>query len=114
MSIVLEIVLHVSSLFLSYEIIQYDNHQFYKSLQLSHQRFLDHPVHPPIDVTGPWDVEFPPDLEYVCRPRAGVYNVYSDEKDVENDKPINYHYPDLNTFISDMNVLCNMIADGPL
>nr|BAN21155.1 AMP deaminase [Riptortus pedestris] len=74
----------------------------------------DHPVHAPSSQGNPWDCEFPPSSNYVIRSKAGVFQVYKNSDDADADKPLNYQYPDLATFVADMNKLCIMIADGPL
>ena len=55
-----------------------------------------------------------PDKGYLLRPVNGVYNVYKDQTALDNDEPCSFPYPDLYTFVADMNRLCAMIADGPL
>ncbi|CAG5106165.1 Similar to AMPD2: AMP deaminase 2 (Homo sapiens) [Cotesia congregata] len=75
---------------------------------------LDHPVHAPASRGDPWDCEFPPAKNYKINPVNGVFNVYANEEDLANGKPLPYAYPDLGTFVRDMNLLCSMIADGPL
>ena len=44
----------------------------------------------------------------------GVYSVYASKEDEEQKKAINYEVPDLATFVTDMQHLSAMIADGPL
>ncbi|XP_044013715.1 AMP deaminase 2 isoform X5 [Aphidius gifuensis] len=73
----------------------------------------DHPVHAPAS-RDPWELEFPPSKNYIISPVNGVFNVYENKDDVKNGKPLPYTYPDLGHFVGDMNVLCAMIADGPL
>lgn len=75
---------------------------------------LDHPVHAPASRGDPWDCEFPPAKNYKISPVNGVFNVFANEEDLANGKPLPYAYPDLGTFVRDMNLLCSMIADGPL
>lgn len=55
-----------------------------------------------------------PATKHVFRAKCGVYEIFLDEEHLNDNKPCNYTYPDLNTFVSDMNTMCNMIADGPL
>ncbi|XP_037919825.1 AMP deaminase 2 isoform X5 [Hermetia illucens] len=71
----------------------------------------DHPIHPPVDGSDPWDLEFPPDKEYCIKAVDGVFNIFEDK---ECKKPINYEYTKLDQFVNDMQVMCFMIADGPL
>ncbi|XP_023708984.1 AMP deaminase 2 isoform X4 [Cryptotermes secundus] len=74
----------------------------------------DHPVHAPASKGNPWDCEFTPDKGYLLRPVNGVYHVYKDQRALDNEEPCNFPYPNLDTFVADMNRLCAMIADGPL
>lgn len=75
---------------------------------------VDHPVHAPASKGNPWDCEFTPDKGYLLRPVNGVYHVYKDQRAMDNEEPCNFPYPNLDTFVADMNRLCAMIADGPL
>lgn len=75
---------------------------------------LDHPVHAPASRGDPWECEFPMAKNYIIAPVNGVFNLYANEEDLANGKPVPYSYPDLATFVRDMNLLCAMIADGPL
>lgn len=71
-------------------------------------------MHAPASRGDPWECEFPPSKNYKIAPVNGVFNLYANEEDFANGKPIPYSYPDLATFVRDMNLLCAMIADGPL
>lgn len=51
---------------------------------------------------------------YKIAPINGVFNLFASDEDLENKKPVPYSYPDLSTFVGDMNILCAMIANGPL
>lgn len=71
--------------------------------------FLDHPIDPP--KISAWDIEFPADLNYTMKSNQGVFNVFKDTNCTEN---LNYSYIKLEQFVQDMQIMCNMIADGPL
>ncbi|XP_067641734.1 AMP deaminase 2 isoform X2 [Eurosta solidaginis] len=71
----------------------------------------DHPIHPPNDKSDPWELEFPPDNENTIKSINGVFNVY---KDKECTNAVKCEYPNLKEFVNDMQVMCNMIVDGPL
>lgn len=43
-----------------------------------------------------------------------MFNLFANDEDLANGKPLPYSYPDLAAFVQDMNLLCTMIADGPL
>ncbi|XP_058807964.1 AMP deaminase 2 isoform X1 [Phymastichus coffea] len=73
----------------------------------------DHPVHAPAS-RDPWQCEFPASKHYEIAPIGGVFNLFASEEDLANNKPVPHPYPDLATFVRDMNLLCTMIADGPL
>ena len=44
----------------------------------------------------------------------GVFQVFRSSADVEADRPLEYEYPDLDTYVTDMHLMCALIADGPL
>ncbi len=48
------------------------------------------------------------------KPINGVYNVFKSKDDVIAGNPIPYEYPDLDVYITDMHLMCALIADGPL
>jgi len=83
---------------------------------VSKAKAQDHPYHPPRTDGSHWDCEFPPDIGYKVKINKGVYEVYRSEEDLmaRAKKPIDYEFPDLETFVTDMQHLCAMIADGPL
>ncbi|XP_042906606.1 AMP deaminase 2 isoform X3 [Parasteatoda tepidariorum] len=62
----------------------------------------------------PWKKEFPPDLNYVLNMEEGVVQVYRTKEDVEDGRRLDYPFPSLQTFVTDMTLLCAMITDGPL
>ncbi|XP_016925556.2 AMP deaminase 2 isoform X3 [Drosophila suzukii] len=64
-----------------------------------------------IKLTNPWNVEFPPDEDFRIKPLNGVFHIYEND-DASSD--IKFEYPDMSQFVNDMQVMCNMIADGPL
>jgi len=74
------------------------------------------PTHPPKMTGDPWECEMLPDNGYKVKLEKGIFSVYKNQEDLLNrhKKPINYEYPDLETFVTDMQDLCAMIADGPL
>lgn len=73
-----------------------------------------HPIHPPKMTGDPWQCEFQPDCGYKLKLEKGVYSVYKNEEDLAANKPINYDVIDLETFVTDMQMICAMISDGPL
>lgn len=83
---------------------------YYISLYL----ILEHGIHPPSRGENPWMAPEIEDTEHVFSSVAGVYHVYESPKHLERQDCIEYEYPRLDTFITDMNSMCQMIADGPL
>ncbi|XP_046803094.1 AMP deaminase 2 [Lucilia cuprina] len=73
--------------------------------------YLDHPIHPPTETSDPWDIEMPADKSYCIRAVDGVFNVFQNE---QSEEPMIQNYPKLKDFCNDMQIMCNMIADGPL
>jgi len=69
---------------------------------------------PPKMSGDPWACQFQPDCGYRVKIEKGVYSVYKNEEDLASNKPINYDFVDLETFVTDMQMLCAMISDGPL
>ncbi|PRD27412.1 UNVERIFIED_CONTAM: AMP deaminase 2 [Trichonephila clavipes] len=67
-----------------------------------------------IDETNPWKRDYPEDLNYVLNMEEGVVQVYRTKEDVEDGRRLDYPFPSLNTFVTDMNLICSMITDGPL
>ncbi|KAH8397378.1 hypothetical protein KR222_000791, partial [Zaprionus bogoriensis] len=65
----------------------------------------------PLKPPHAWDVEFIADENYYIKPVNGVFHVYKDEE-FKND--LQFPYADMSQFVNDMQVMCNMIADGPL
>jgi len=73
-----------------------------------------HPIHPPKMTGDPWKCDFLPDCGYKLKLEKGVYSVYKNEEDLAANKAINYDVIDLETFVTDMQMICAMISDGPL
>lgn len=69
---------------------------------------------PPRMTGDPWECEFQPNCGYKLKLEKGVYSVYKNEEDLAANKPINYDVIDLETFVTDMQMICAMISDGPL
>ncbi|XP_043572935.1 AMP deaminase 1 isoform X2 [Chiloscyllium plagiosum] len=76
-----------------------------------------HPVFtPPLKTGGdPFSPkDFPENLGYVCKMTDGVIYVYANDESVKRNEPKDLPYPDLATFIDDMNFLIALIAQGPM
>nr|CAD7395498.1 unnamed protein product [Timema cristinae] len=76
--------------------------------------FSDHPVHAPASKGNPWECDFLEDKGYFFSPVNGVFHVYKDQESLGRNEAFNYQYPNLASFVTDMNTLCVMMADGPL
>lgn len=73
---------------------------------------LDHIVHPPFkDDKDPWECPMPDAKNYKIKSDSGVFNLYRDEECKDR---VPYEYITLSQYIQDKNVMCTMIADGPL
>ncbi|XP_066559564.1 AMP deaminase 1 [Amia ocellicauda] len=55
----------------------------------------------------------PKNLGYVARMRDGVIYIYANKEAADKHEPKDLPYPDLTTFIDDMNFLIALIAQGP-
>lgn len=66
----------------------------------------------PPTIEEPWKANFLEDLDYQFSMDKGVCQVFSKESGTYQRK--DFHYPLLSEFVSDMQLMCAMIADGPL
>ena len=73
--------------------------------------FPDHPIHPPKFEGDPWVCDFPPDCGYNIRLVSGVFQITDP---AAGGKKLPYEFPDLDEFVGEMNLMCALIADGPL
>ncbi|XP_075158248.1 AMP deaminase isoform X2 [Haematobia irritans] len=89
----------------------HESDRFNKIQYEDRKSIADHPIHPPTETSDPWDIEFPADKKYDIRSVDGVYNVFQNE---DSQEPMIPNYPKLKDFCNDMQIMCNMIADGPL
>ncbi|XP_064470633.1 AMP deaminase 2-like isoform X3 [Ornithodoros turicata] len=74
----------------------------------------NHPFYSVPTVTEPWNCEILEDMKCILKMYNGVVHVYRTEEDLKNEKPADYPYINLSQFINDLNLMCAMIADGPL
>ncbi|GCB64730.1 hypothetical protein scyTo_0014805 [Scyliorhinus torazame] len=58
--------------------------------------------------------DLPENLGYVCKMKDGVIYIYANDESVKRNEPKDLPYPDLPTFIDDMNFLIALIAQGPV
>ena len=77
--------------------------------------FTETPIHPPSQSGDPFAVEIThDDLGCIMRMEEGVCHVYRDEGSLEKHEPVEWPYPDRNTFLVDQNIMVALVADGPL
>ncbi|KAK3882003.1 hypothetical protein Pcinc_013589 [Petrolisthes cinctipes] len=76
--------------------------------------YQDHPIHPPLKEGCPFDVDMPEDNGYCFQMVDGLFQIYSSEEDLKQNKPKNYHFPDFTRYIQDHNLMCALIANGPV
>lgn len=74
----------------------------------------DHPIHVPYSNKNPWNAEVYDSKGYILKANKGVFQVYENDDKLRANEPKDYQYPLLETFISDLNKVCMMMADGPL
>lgn len=74
----------------------------------------DHPIHVPVSDKNPWHADFYSSKGYIVKANKGVFQVYENEEALKKNTPKDYPYPLLDTYISDLNKICTMMADGPL
>ncbi|XP_058443979.1 AMP deaminase 2 isoform X3 [Malaya genurostris] len=77
----------------------------------THQSKMSIEVNPPQNTESPWLIEFPNDCNYTIRSNNGVFEVF---RDAESTVPFPFEYTKLPDFVQDMQMMCSMIADGPL
>lgn len=101
----------------SYQCFPQTTGRFLKSTRperYAHQEkksIADHPVNPPQSTQSPWLIDFPEDCNYSIRSNKGVFEVFTS---AEAEQPLPYEYTKLPVFVQDMQMMCSMIADGPL
>ena len=75
---------------------------------------LDHPIHPPTSDANPFECEMYEDLGYILKMENGIMKVYQDQQALDHNEPIEWPYPDRNTFLVDQSMMLVLMADGPL
>nr|UAW06711.1 deaminase [Kerria lacca] len=78
------------------------------------QTIADHPIDVPVSGKNPWHIEFYESKGLLFKAVNGVFHIYENEEALAKNKPRDYQYPLLETYISDLNKICMMMADGPL
>ncbi|KAM3959322.1 AMP deaminase 2-like isoform 2-T3 [Aphomia sociella] len=84
------------------------------SAKLPRRHIADHMVHPPFyKDKDPWECPMPEPKGYTIKSDRGVFNLYQKGEDGEETR-VPYEYINLAQYIQDKNIMCSMIADGPL
>jgi len=68
----------------------------------------EHPIHAPPTGGNHWSTTFPPSMAASLHLHQGVFSVHREGK------PLDLPCPSLQVFVKDMQLLCNMIGNGPL
>lgn len=68
----------------------------------------EHPIHAPPTGGNHWSTTFPPSMAATLHLHQGVFSVHREGK------PLDLPCPSLQVFVKDMQLLCNMIGNGPL
>ncbi|XP_043932805.1 AMP deaminase 2 isoform X3 [Protopterus annectens] len=78
----------------------------------------DVPVHPPVMTEHPYETcdpnTMPPGTGFSCKMVDGVVHVYTKQEVMDKTTELDLHYPDLQEFIADMNVMMALIINGPV
>uniref|UniRef100_H2Z4Z0 AMP deaminase n=1 Tax=Ciona savignyi TaxID=51511 RepID=H2Z4Z0_CIOSA len=76
------------------------------------------PYHPPLNTECPYtNVDpktLPEESNFKFKMVDGVFRVYENQAALESEEPLDQPYPDLPTFIQDLNRIMAMTVDGPL
>ncbi|XP_033758871.1 AMP deaminase 2-like isoform X7 [Pecten maximus] len=75
----------------------------------------DHPINPPRMSGDPFHHDvIPENVGCVIKMKGGVPYVYKDQDALERQEPLEWPYPDVESFIADLNMMYAFISDGPL
>ena len=77
---------------------------------LKRESLEDYPVDPPKADQDPWECEFPEDCGFMFKQVSGVFHIFRSK----DHKLIKYEFPNHEEFITDMHLMCALIANGPL
>ncbi|KAK2152412.1 hypothetical protein LSH36_329g01002 [Paralvinella palmiformis] len=91
--------------------MEYEDRKTIEELTHSNQ---DHPIHPPTSDANPFECEMYEDLGYILKMENGIMKVYQDQQALDHNEPIEWPYPDRNTFLVDQSMMLVLMADGPL
>lgn len=68
----------------------------------------------PPQTKNPWQSKDFQDTEYEFKMIRGIVHIYKDQQSMDDNKPIEFKYPQVREFIEDVKYMCYMITDGPL
>ncbi|XP_035215171.1 AMP deaminase 2-like isoform X2 [Stegodyphus dumicola] len=72
------------------------------------------PITEPPTVKEPWKAEYIEDWDCHFVIEKGIFEVFRAPKGTEAAKKCDFHFPPLSEFVADKQLMCAMIADGPL
>lgn len=75
---------------------------------------VDFPIHPPRQVGDPFDLPMLDNLNFSLKMVDGVMHVYENDDSMAQDKPIEWPYPDRQSYLAELNIMLSLISDGPL
>lgn len=76
--------------------------------------YLEQPILEAPTIKEPWKAEFIEDIDCKFSLDNGVYQVIHTSKESAASQNPDNRYPPLSEFVSDMQLMCAMIANGPL
>lgn len=74
----------------------------------------EHPINAPKTSGDPFKVDVPESVGCKLKMKQGVVHVYKDEEALVNDQALDWPYVDVQTFLSDQNLMYCLMSDGPL
>lgn len=54
------------------------------------------------------------DLGFTMKMKNGIVHIYEDKAMAAEDKPIEWPYPDTQSYLVELNIMLALISDGPL
>ncbi|XP_067937860.1 AMP deaminase 2-like isoform X2 [Watersipora subatra] len=81
---------------------------------LKKKSIADFPIHPPKKEGDPFDVLMLDDLNFKLKMVGGVVHVYENEEMCAKEQPIEWAYPDRQSYLAELNLMLSLISDGPL
>lgn len=89
-------------------------HLYYIDVYLLFSLLTDFPIHPPMKEGNPFDVPVLDNLNFTMKMVDGVVHVYESEAMAKEGRPIEWPYPDRQSYLAELNIMLSLISDGPL